>query len=433
MKTTKAIPLSFLITVVALAGAGAQTFRTDINPALLYYQAFAATPDLATADRDFLWMTNNWQGQVLPKRFGELMAEYDSQFRLVQQAAHASVPCDWGIDMSQGPQTLLPQLARAKAVTQAARLRAIWDLQQGRPSEACDDLLAAAALGRNIACDGTLISVLVQISIEAIVCSTVAENFGQFPPDTLQRLAAGLDALPAGRTVADSAKIEKSIFADWRLRKIRELQQQNPGNDTKVMAGICQLLGFTNRESGDTNLWERLTQAAGGTSEGLVKLLEERRQAYDRVAVVQALPYPEFESQSKALGEEIQKSSNPFVSESFPALMKARAREFRIMTTLAMVHAAVAYKLHGDAGFQAVKDPCGNGPFAFQRFVFDGVDRGFKLTSALDDGGYQDALIFVEKPGPPFRLNGPHAGEGFGELPTAAEGFARRYGARSPK
>jgi hypothetical protein len=76
-----------------------------------------------------------------------------------------------------------------------------------------------------------------------------------------------------------------------------------------------------------------------------------------------------------------------------------------------MVRAAVEYKLHGDSGFQSVADPCGQGPFVLRRFVFQGVDRGFQLTSALDAGGFKQSLIFVEKDGDPFQVDGPHVGQ----------------------
>src|SRR5438105_4455137 len=180
MKNMKSICLSFWMVTAALAGLSAEQFRTDINPALLYYRASQMAPDLSSADRAFLFDTQ-WQGKRLPERFGELVTRYDNEFKLVRQAAQATVPCDWGIDMSPGPATLLPHLARIKAIAQAARLRAMWDLQQGRPAEARDDLLAAFALGRNSARDGVLISALVQIAIENLVCSTVAENFHQLP------------------------------------------------------------------------------------------------------------------------------------------------------------------------------------------------------------------------------------------------------------
>ena len=76
-----------------------------------------------------------------------------------------------------------------------------------------------------------------------------------------------------------------------------------------------------------------------------------------------------------------------------------------------MVQAAVKYKLHGEAGLQTVTNPCGQGPFAIQRFVFDGVDRGFELSASYAGLGYPEVLIFVETDGPPFLLFGKNAGK----------------------
>src|SRR5258708_7158831 len=143
----KSIYLAWLI-LAAAATASAAPFRTDINPALQYYQAFIIAPDFSQPDRDYLF-TNEWSGQKLPDRFGALVARYDNQFKLVRQAAVAGVPCDWGIDMSPGPGTLLGHLARSRAIAQAVRFRALWDLQQGRQASARDELLAVFALARN--------------------------------------------------------------------------------------------------------------------------------------------------------------------------------------------------------------------------------------------------------------------------------------------
>src|SRR5437867_13197098 len=211
MKTAKSICLSLLLvtgTTGVLSGAPS---RADINPAMQYYQAFIVAPDLPAAERDYLF-ANDWRGQKLEDRFGELVGRYDNEFKLVRQAAQATVPCDWGIDMSPGPATLLPHLARAKAVAQVARLRALWDLQQGQPTDARNDLLATFALGRNCARDGVLISALVQIAVEDIVCSTVAENWHQFTPETLKQLADGFAAAPPRATMAACIPMEKTSF-----------------------------------------------------------------------------------------------------------------------------------------------------------------------------------------------------------------------------
>src|ERR1019366_2902678 len=122
-------------------------------------------PDLSPADNDYLW-TNEWQGRELPERFGKIMDSYDNEFRLVRQAARSTVPCDWGIDMSEGSASLLPHLARIKAVAQTTRFRVLWALQHGRQAEAREEIIAAFKLARNASRDGMLISTLVQQASE---------------------------------------------------------------------------------------------------------------------------------------------------------------------------------------------------------------------------------------------------------------------------
>src|SRR5215472_5291807 len=123
----KSICLGFALAGSVAAGVGAEVARTDINPAQFYYQAFLVAPEpMSEADMDYLY-SKEGLSQKLPERFDKIFAGYDSQFQLVRQAARSSVPCDWGIDMSAGPATLLPHLARAKAVAQAARFRVTWE------------------------------------------------------------------------------------------------------------------------------------------------------------------------------------------------------------------------------------------------------------------------------------------------------------------
>ena len=419
MQTLKSITLSLLIAAAVSHGASGAPFRTDINPALQYYRMFLMTPELSQADRDYLFETE-WLGQKLPDRFGELVARYDKAFTFVRQAAQATVPCDWGIDMSPGPFTLLPHLGRIKAVAVVARLRAMWYLQHGRQAEARDDLLAAMVLARNSARDGTLISMLVQIAMENILCRTVAENFQKFSPETLKQLADGFEAAPARVTAAAAIPGEKTLCMDWMLGRIEEFQKENPGNDAKVMAAIQDLLTKIGggapeegqpRRGDQASLGEQVTKAAGGTTQGVIKLLEDEAPLYQKFATIMALPYREYEEQIKPFTAEIQNSPNPFVSAFFPAVGKCRTKEFAVLAELAMVRTAIDYKLHGEPGLKSVTDPCGQGPFGFRRFAFEGVDRGFELKSAYDGRGFPEVLIFVEKDGPPFQVNGNNAGQ----------------------
>ncbi len=404
-KNLKLISMCLLALTGALFAARGGLFRTDINPALLYYQAFLVAPKLSDADLDYL-QTNNWQGQKLPERVGTLVASYDEELKLLRQAAQQKVPCDWGIDLSRGPETLLPHLASAKRAAYGVRLNAMWDLQNGNEAEARDDLVAGLTLGRNVSKNSTLVSVLVGVAIESIVNLTVAGNFHRFSPETLQQLADGFAAAPARGTVADCMTGEEPIYRKWLPNKIKELRDEHPGDDVAVMAGLHQFVGDF-----DTNFWEELTNAAGGTIDGIIKMSNDSEPLYAQLAKILVLPHGEYEEQMKQFGPEVEKSGNFLVSQSFPALQASRRREFISLEDTAMVRAAIEYKLHGEAGLNSVMDPCGNGPFVFQRFVFDGVDRGFELKSAYNRGHVLDAYVFVEKDGPPFWVMGDRVGQ----------------------
>jgi hypothetical protein len=395
-----------MVTVAAVLECRAEIWRTNINPALTYYNAFLMQPKLPAADSDYL-STNTWQSQRLPKRVGELLAQYDDQFRLVRQAAHSSAPCDWGFDFARGPGGgFVTFMARGKGVAQMGTLRVQWYLQNGRQQDACDELLASFVLGRHISSDGLLTSMLVRFAIETMQTATIAENFGRFSPDSLRRLSEGLDALPRPLTSAEGLATEKAVFVDWMPRKILELRQQHPGDEAKVLKEFHESFVAKGEESLS---WPSMMQAAGGTSEGILKLVREYAAIHVEMTKFFRLPYQEYASREEAYKKTLHASTNPIVSNA-AVLLKMREREFRAIAMLAMLRAGIEYKLHGKEALNRVLDPCGTGPFAFRRFVFDGVNRGFELKSAYAAEGYPVVLIFVETEGPPFHVSGMHPG-----------------------
>jgi hypothetical protein len=414
MKITQSFCLSWLVLTCATTAVHGQPYRTDINPALTYYQAFNAAPDISAEDRDYLF-TNEWPNQKLPERFGKLVSGYDNEFRLLRQAALSTVPCDWGIDFNAGPETLLGHLAPAKKAVQAARLRVMWDLQQNDQTNACADLLAALALGRNVSADGSLISVLVQFAVERIVCITVGENFNHFSPESLAQIAARLDGPPPRGTVASAGSTE-NYFRFWFTNRIAELQVANPGSDdAKVMEGFHRLwdsaTGGADSPQETKTSWTQIIAASGGTSDGVIKLFSEMDPWYSRLVNLESLPRPQYEEEIKGFMADVTNSPNPFVREFFSAWQKCRPKEFGATADLAMVQAAIQYKLRGRAGLNSVTNPLAEGPFGFQRFMFDGVDRGFELNADYSGNGYPEVFIFVETDGPPFAVFGKNAGK----------------------
>ncbi|MBI5385256.1 MAG: hypothetical protein HZA90_11295 [Verrucomicrobia bacterium] len=402
--------LALFLTDVASADNG---LRTDINPALLYWQATAAMPDRAAQDHLF---TNEWRGHALDEQFEKQIATYDNAFKLLRQAARQKAPCDWGYDLTQGPELLLPGLAKAKLLSQAARLRTRWHLEHGRPDDARDDLLAAFVLGRQVSKDGILISALVQVAIENILASGVAENWFRFSPETLQQIMDGLAAVPARGTMVQCVATERIAFKDWLTRKIQGLQAASR-NEGEALQKTQELLrsimsGEEAPQGPAPPTPEAIIQSAGSTTAGLLRKLKELDALYDEAAVLMTVPYDQFLPQIKAFNKKVANHPNLFVHVFFPVFEKCRLKEFAIEVKLAMLRAAVAYRRSGEAGLSQVADPLFNGSFQFRRFEFDGVDRGFELRSQmryLDD--WNASLIFLEKDGPAFHLDGKNAGK----------------------
>jgi hypothetical protein len=393
MKNIKLIGGSWLILIGIVLAAQGEPLRTDINPALLYYQAFLLAPNLSNADDDYL-RTNIWRVPPLTERYGLILSNYDNETELLRQAAQQKPSCDWGIDLGRGVDTLLPQLARAKRAALALTWQTRWDLQDGDHTNACADLNATLVLGRNVAKDSPLISTLVGIAIEAEVWENALENFNHFSPQDFQRLADGFAAAPPRVTVADCVVVEKSLYPQL-LIQLQNFEKENPDHELLI--------------KGDHQNFRQFTNGAGGTLEG-VSAASKFEPLYDQLHRIMTLSHDDFEKQMEKFQHEVAQSNYLFF-ELLEPWKWAREKEFRIEVDLAMVRAAIEYKLHGNSGLESVKDPGGNGPFTMQRFVYEGVDRGFKLTSAYRSEKGPEIFLFVEKAGPTFFTYGNKVGQ----------------------
>jgi hypothetical protein len=391
----------------------AETSREDINPALIYWQAFAVMPDLGPEDQKHLLETQ-WRSQPMDQRAGELASRYDQSFKLLKAAAVSKTPCDWGVDMSLGPEALLPHLAKAKRCATVAVLRARWAMQQGRPEAARDDLMASFVLGRNVSRDGTLIGALVQIAVERIVLGHVVQQWPELPTETIASFLSAIDRAPARGSIAASMETERTALYGWLVRRIQELQQKYPGNDAKALEQAAKLLdGMVSEEEGKprSGYGASVVQAAGGTMAGLLAYVRELEPLYGEIEQAMSLPYPEFQPVIEQLQKQISNHPNLLARECLQAVVKVRDKEFRVIAWLAMVRTAYQLRLDPAHGLEQTPDPFGNGPFEYSRFVLEGVDRGFKLKSQVRNPDFPEVLIFAEKTGAAFLVDGPKAGQ----------------------
>jgi len=143
----------------------------------------------------------------------------------------------------------------------------------------------------------------------------------------------------------------------------------------------------------------------------LLDYARELEPIYHDMEQVMALPYAEFQPAMEQFQKRFTDNPNLLAHEFLPALIKVRDKEFRTLAWLAMVHAAYQIRLDPAHGLETTPDPFGNGPFEYSQFVLDGVDRGFKLKSEVRNPDFPEMLIFAEKSGPAFLVDGPKAGQ----------------------
>jgi hypothetical protein len=156
---------------------------------------------------------------------------------------------------------------------------------------------------------------------------------------------------------------------------------------------------------------DKVIAAAGGTIEGVVRLFQELPPLYEQVERILRLPAGQYEKPMADFQNMVNTHANPLVKEFFVVFDNCRRKEFATQSTVAMARAGIEYKLRGEEGFRSVPDPCTGEPFEFERFIFEGVDRGFRLKSKYRGRDFDEVLIFVEKAGPLFRTTGKTAGQ----------------------
>src|SRR5688572_16465654 len=405
----KTVCLFLCLLLAAPAMRAADVPAGSSNPALTYWQALMELPDLSPGEQALL---DGFRDAPLEDEYEALVHRYDPALRLVAKAANLrNYHCDWGIDLQDGPDTLLPHLARAKTLTRAAQMRARYFLQQKKESQVISDLAGTFVLGRRLATDGILISALVQIAVESIVVQTVAENFHQFTDAGLVALVVALHAAPPRETIGRALSYGERTLVAWYAKKIKEIQAKHQ-SESAALAEIRELLAEKTSETKDYRKADEFLKASGGRIEGLIANVRATDALYDEMERIAKLDYSDFLRVNQEFFDKIETSTNPFVMTFFPALKKPQEKEFLVRSRIEKVRAAVQFRVHGETGVAAIRDPMGGGTFRVGRFSFEGEDRGFKVVSA-HPADSPDRMIFIEKPGKPIHVIGIHAGEAF--------------------
>lgn len=262
------------------------------NAALVYWQAFALLPDVDAKARSPL---DYWKEAKIDDKTRKLLKQADSALRLLHKAA-AMDACDWGVDWSDGPETLLPHLGKARRLAKLAMLRGRVSLADGKTDAALADIAAALRLSRHVGGNGVLIQLLVQFAIEQDALDMLGDHLPKLTAAQKKALAGQFDRLPAGTDLSQAILAEKAGIVDWMLDQART--------------------------AGPNALDHVPGRLKGKTRKEILALLDDLGGKYVSVSSAAALPADQAGAKLNQLEKAFRKSPNPFVPILLPTVTK---------------------------------------------------------------------------------------------------------------
>ncbi|HWN97076.1 MAG TPA: hypothetical protein VNT99_18745 [Methylomirabilota bacterium] len=320
---------TLLLAAFALSTVSAMPPRKDINPALLYGQAFSRFPVLDESESTLLGHDNSGDPGAEERA---LASRFDDAFAFILRARAQKAPCDWGADPADGPKAITPNWIKVRTGIYAAVLRARIALADGDQARARDELLAGSVMSRHAATSASLVGTMIQVAAEMKVLDFMAAHFDQLEPPTRSEIVAGLQAPPVRATVADAMANERAGFQEWMLSRLEGFRAKDR-DDAKVLAQFRVLIA--ENISSEPDLADRIIEASGGTSAGVVRYIKALEPHYARSHVIAQASARDIRRETARFEAEINATTNLLVRVVMPNVSKARMKELEFQARLA--------------------------------------------------------------------------------------------------
>ena len=303
--------------------------RQDINPALLYWQAFSLFPELDETESKLLSSETSGDvsadERVLAKRF-------DAPMAFIIRARLTNTPCDWGMDVADGPNAIVPNAKKIRAATSAALLRARVALADGQETRARDELLAVSVMGRHAATGASLVGAMIQVGVDTRLLDFISAHFDGLKPQTRTEIAAGLQGAPTRTTVAEAMANEKTAFYGWFLDKLEGCRAG--GNDDAKILQQFRTLTMEVFVGEEKDLADRIVREAGGTGAGVIKYVKEIEPHYAHSFAVARASAQDVKQRATEFEAAIDSTTNLIARMVLPNVGKARMKELEFQARL---------------------------------------------------------------------------------------------------
>ena len=398
MNTRLSVFLFVFVAIGATLAVPARGGESELaeNAALQYWKAFAILPELS--DKQHEALRKYRKQRAIGQSLHEVIKSSDSALHELRKGAKLK-DCCWGISMEDGPHAMMPHLSKAQQLSRLACLRADWLFEQGKASDAVEDIAAVMTLGRHVTKDGVLVSLFVDYAIQRLAIETAAANLMSLDANQLQVLARELETLPPQPRFSDAVVAEKEMFVGWAIRVLSE-----PDGKNRLIAALF----------GDPDLIEGLDGGSGNPAERrgsdpaqdirksspeeLLAAAKQLQGFYDRLAeAVVAMPPDKAKQTVERLMAQpgMEGPAREMALRLVPAIGAARRIEAVLQTRLALLEAAIAVRQHGPDVLEKddYRDPFGAGPFKHAE-----TGNGFQLRSTLTDIQDQPVSLTIGRP-----------------------------------
>lgn len=371
----------YLVSFVAVADTSAQSAvqfpPVSENAALQYWLAFATMPALDAEQEKLL---QNWATVSLDEPVNKLLDESQTSLMFLHRGAQLR-ECDWGLDYRDGAKMYLPYLYKARMLTRLAALDARRAFEAKDYDRAHDDAFGMITLARHVGKDYTLVSMLVCYAIEGMTVELAAPYLPEVHA-SYDGVVKAYKSLPPSPPLAQGVLCEKRM-AYTLLNQLVEAEHRRPGSWHEAWKTI-----FGEETADPFQDTVRFGE--------VVEMMEKFQSTYDELAKLEALPPAEFDARYPEFAKRANAAS-PIAKVMLPVMEKTVETQRRSEARLAMLLAAIAVVESGPEKLANIKDPFGNGPFAYRK-----LDTGFELSSKLLEEGKPVTLTVGQKKSPPI-------------------------------
>lgn len=361
---SNALLLAVLSFLPLAAVARAAEEPTKPNAALCYWPMVLQFHSPAWAEADRKILDNPMEAPLDDET--ERVLNWCARYLREMHRGAAMPHCEWQVDWSGGPATLLPHTQNMRPLAGVFLLRARYFLSKRQADFAAEDLADAVTLGRHLAIDGSVPGLLIQLQLQTNAAQVAAENFDRFDRPALAVFDKRLNGLPRATTAAATIQVLRETTLGW-LRK----QVTKEGTDAPRWA---MLYGWFDKSEA-----KLVDELLSGTQEEILSRVADGERMYDLAAELLELPADQFDAAYAAIMNEAE-ASGPLTAFWLrdTQIRQLRDREVESRAKMTMLRAALAIAADGSGALERFPDPFGDGPFELTR-----GDEGFDLKSKL--------------------------------------------------